>query len=165
MHEPAPHQPPKLPVLEYAPSPYAPLVRVGERFLKLLRDMMRDSGRRWRDILIVILLLILSFVGLMLLLVYSQRPYKVADIPGPASSGRTYELWYDRTGDLTLRTWGNPSITYRDYYGSVEVVSSKWLADDHLLLTMKDGGTVEIRVRFDVSYGRNMPATTAATSN
>jgi hypothetical protein len=116
--------------------------------------------RDWRNPVIVVLLL--AVVALAVVSGgehwyhhHHAKPRKVADVPGPAGSDETFELYYAANGDLTFRpTVGNPIITYYDYYGEVRVARAEWTSPHGVRLTMRDGTVMEIDARFRIDRGR-----------
>ena len=82
-----------------------------------------------------------------------HEPRVIAEIPGPPGTSTSYVLEYANDGDLVFRPkTGYPTIKYIDYYGDVNVADSRWLADDHLIITMRDGTKLEIRSKFGIEW-------------
>ena len=91
--------------------------------------------------------LLLMACLLFALLLYTYRPRKVATISGPPGTTATYELWYDKAGNLTfLPAGGGWTATQLDYYESRAIASTNWIDSDHLELTTPDGIVFKIQL-------------------
>ena len=142
----------KSPVLDYhRPRGGSLAAAVFALAVDVIHALAVTAARSWRGILITLLSLVIALgLALVGLAAHWTRARKVADVPGPPR-GPAYELWYAKNGELTFRpAVGNPLITFYDYYGDLGVARAQWLANDHVVLTMGDGTTLDIRVGFVV---------------
>jgi hypothetical protein len=132
--------------LDYGTSRWTPWIVRAETVLRLLGRDLTEWKRILRTLAAAAIILAAGVILLVAWLTWLHAPRKIAEIPGPTPAERPLELWYGNHGDLALSRWGGPTVTIRDYYGDVDVATVRWPTAERVVLTMRDGSTLEFAV-------------------
>lgn len=126
---------------------------------------MANGQRIWLAVSIAAVVLVGAASLFVTLIIGHSQPMTIAELPGPDGTAGQYVLEYARNGDLIFSPKrGNPIIKYYDYYGDLTVVNTRWLADDHVIITMQNGLTLHIRSKFDMHYPTTQPGSQSQSS-